>query len=63
RGGKGPYLPGNGGLLYAIAGMCAGFDEDASDDATNANMPKSGDTAPGFPEGWSVKWEGIKRPL
>ncbi len=63
RGGKGPYLPGNGGLLYAIAGMCAGFDEDASDDATNANMPKSGDTAPGFPEGWSVKWEGLKRPL
>lgn len=63
RGGKGPYLPGNGGLLYAIAGMCAGFDEDANDDATNANMPKSGDSAPGFPEGWTVKWEGFKRPL
>ncbi|MBR4751869.1 MAG: hypothetical protein IK077_08925 [Thermoguttaceae bacterium] len=63
RGGKGPYLPGNGGLLYAIAGMCAGFDENADDDNTNANMPLSGDSAPGFPEGWTVKWEGLKRPL
>ena len=63
RGGKGPYLPGNGGLLYAIAGMCAGFDETSSDSNTNADMPKSGDEAPGFPEGWSVKWEGLKRPL
>ena len=63
RGGKGPYLPGNGGLLYAIAGMCAGFDENASDSNLNADMPKSGDSGPGFPEGWSVKWEGLKRPL
>lgn len=63
RGGKGPYLPGNGGLLMAIAGMCAGYDENASDGNTNAAMPKSGDSAPGFPEGWSVKWEGLKRPL
>lgn len=62
-GGKGPYLPGNGGLLYAIAGMCAGFDEIASDDNTNEHMPKSGDSGPGFPQGWKVKWEGLKRPL
>lgn len=62
-GGKGYYLPGNGGLLMAVAGMCAGFDENASDDNTNANMPKSGDSGPGFPEGWKVKWENIKRPL
>lgn len=58
RGGKGPYLPGNAGLLYSIAGMCVGFDE-----TSEGETPKSGDTAPGFPEGWSVKWEGLKRPL
>lgn len=58
-GGKGEYLPGNGGLLYAVAGMCVGFDETASAKET----PKSGDTAPGFPEGFSVKWENLKRPL
>ncbi len=64
RGGKGPYLPGNAGLLYAIAGMCAGFDETAKDGATDAaSMPRSGDTAPGFPDGWKVKWENLKRPL
>jgi len=64
-GGKGPYLPGNGGLLYAIAGMCAGFDENVEQEDGNVNdaMPKSGDVAPGFPEGWKVKWEGLKRPL
>lgn len=40
------YLPGNGGLLTAIALMCAG-----SDDIGGAN--------PGFPTSWPVKWEGI----
>lgn len=63
RGGLGPYLPGNGGLLMAIAGMCAGYDENASDSNLNDDMPRSGDSGPGFPEGWSVKWEGFKRPL
>ena len=43
------YLPGNGGLLAAVALMCAG-----SDDHKIKN--------PGFPENgkWSVKWEGLK---
>ena len=64
RGGKGAYLPGNAALLYAIAGMCAGFDETSSDGATaNDDMPQSGDAAPGFPDGWQVKWENLKRPL
>jgi len=44
------YLPGNGGLLTAIAMMCAGYDGSTSD-------------TPGFPKDgtWKVKWEGLKR--
>jgi hypothetical protein len=43
------YLPGNGGLLAAIAMMCAGYD---------GNKTKN----PGIPNnGWKVKWEGLKR--
>jgi len=45
------YLPGNGGLLYAVAMMAAGWD--------------GGPTghAPGFPADgtWTVKWEGLKK--
>lgn len=41
------YLPGNGGLLTAVAMMCAGFDGN-----TKAN--------PGFPEDWNVKWENLE---
>ena len=41
------YLPGNGGLLTAVALMCAGWD--------GCTMP-----TPGFLESWNVKWEGIK---
>lgn len=43
------YLPGNGGLLYAIAMMAAGWD----------NGPAG--PAPGFPKDgqWIVKWEGL----
>jgi hypothetical protein len=50
-GGPCPYLPGNGGLLYAVAMMAAGWDGCA---ATNA---------PGFPQdgSWVVRWEGLKR--
>ena len=42
------YLPGNGGLLTAIAMMCAGWDESAQ-------------STPGFPKNgkWNVRWEGI----
>ncbi len=44
------YLPGNGGLLYAVAMMAAGWDG-----APNKH-------APGFPdnEQWVVRWEGLR---
>lgn len=43
------YLPGNGGLLTAVAMMCAGWDG-------------VHDVNPGFPKNgkWNVKWEGLK---
>jgi len=43
------YLPGNGGLLTAVAMMCAGWDG-----CTEKN--------PGFPKDgtWNVRWEGLK---
>ena len=42
------YLPGNGGLLTAMAVMCAGWDGCTED-------------TPGFPKDgtWNVKWEGL----
>lgn len=45
------YLPGNGGLLYAIAMMAAGWD----------GAPER--PAPGFPDDgtWVVKWEGLQK--
>lgn len=44
------YLPGNGGLLTAVAMMAAGWD--GAPDKPN----------PGFPDNgrWNVKWEGLK---
>jgi hypothetical protein len=49
-GGPCPYLPGNGGLLYAVAMMAAGWDGASTNDA------------PGFPtdRSWVVHWEGLK---
>jgi hypothetical protein len=49
-GGSNPYLPGNGGLLYATAMMAAGWDGAPSRHA------------PGFPDDgqWNVRWEGLK---
>jgi hypothetical protein len=49
-GGPGPYLPGNGGLLYAVAMMAAGWD----------GAPAR--NAPGFPDdgSWTVRWENLK---
>jgi hypothetical protein len=41
------YLPGNGGLLAAVALMAAGWD----------NGPDR--HAPGFPSDWTVAWEGL----
>lgn len=48
-GGPCPYLPGNGGLLYAVAMMAAGWD----------GSPHR--SAPGFPDNgrWVVRWEGL----
>jgi len=45
------YLPGNGGLLYAVAMMAAGWD---------GGPPGN---APGFPNDgmWVVKWEGLEK--
>ncbi|MCF3108144.1 hypothetical protein LL912_05090 [Niabella sp. CC-SYL272] len=44
------YLPGNGGLLAAIAMMCAGYDYNTR-------------VLPGIPQNgqWMVKWEGLKK--
>jgi hypothetical protein len=43
------YLPGNGGLLAAVALMCAGYDGCGTKDP---GIPKNGK--------WKVKWEGLK---
>lgn len=43
------YLPGNGGLLTAVALMCAGYDGCT---VKNPGFPKNG--------AWDVRWEGIK---
>ncbi|OQP53353.1 hypothetical protein A4H97_23160 [Niastella yeongjuensis] len=44
------YLPGNGGLLSAVAMMCAGYDNNKTNN-------------PGFPQDgtWKVKWEGLRQ--
>jgi len=45
-----PYFPAAGGLLYAVAMMCAGWGESSD--------------APGFPtDGWVVRWEGLAPAL
>ena len=41
------YMPGNGGLLTAVAMMCAGWD---------GSKGKN----PGFPADWDVRWEGLR---
>jgi len=47
------YFPGNGGILYTVAMMAAGWD----------GAPER--NAPGFPDNgkWVVKWEGLKKAL
>ncbi len=52
-GGPFPYFPANGGLLYAVALMCAGWDG-----APDKN-------APGFPDdgSWVVRHEGLRRAI
>lgn len=44
------YLPGNGGLLNAVALMCTGA---AADKEKNIGFPKDGT--------WKVRWEGLKK--
>lgn len=46
------YLPGNGGLLTAVAMMCAGWDGNTT---PNPGFPKDGS--------WKVKWEGFKKMM
>ena len=50
-GGPFPYFPSNGGLLYSVAMMAAGWD----------GAPAS--NAPGFPHdgSWVVRWEGLSK--
>lgn len=52
-GGPHPYFPSNGGLLYAVAMMAAGWDGAPEIDA------------PGFPQdgSWTVRWEGLSPAL
>ncbi len=42
------YMPGNGGLLAAIAMMCAGYDGTAKQH-------------PGIPKGWKIRYEGLRK--
>lgn len=44
------YMPGNGGLLTAIAMMCAGWD---GSNEKNPGFPKDGT--------WNVRWEGLQK--
>jgi hypothetical protein len=44
------YLPGNGGILAAIAMMCAGYD---GSKLANPGIPRDGK--------WKVRWEGLRR--
>lgn len=46
------YLPGNGGLLTAVALMCAGWD---GNNTINPGFPKDGT--------WKVQWEGFKKMM
>ncbi|MGC4104319.1 hypothetical protein [Ferruginibacter sp.] len=46
------YLPGNGGLLAAVAVMCAGYEGSKE---TEPGIPKNGQ--------WKVKWEGLRKML
>ncbi len=61
-GGPCPYLPGNGGLLYAVAMMAAGWDP-PSPEGFGATRASPTNHAPGFPSdgSWVVKWEGLRK--
>lgn len=54
-----PYFPANGGLLTAVAMMCAGWD------GLPGGLAGSTDDTPGFPKdgGWVVRHEGFNRMM
>ncbi len=61
-GGPFPYFPSNGGLLYAVALMAAGWETAPSTDpAATDSMPQR--HAPGFPDdgSWTVRWENLQK--
>ena len=53
---EGAYFPGNGGFLFAIAMMCAGWEHEPGQTAAPELRH-----APGFPADgtWKVEWEGL----
>ncbi len=53
------YLPGNGGLLTAVAMMAAGWDGCPNPPA----FLRKQEGGPGFPDNgkWNIRWEGLKR--
>lgn len=62
-GGPCPYLPGNGGLLYAVAMMCAGWDDESREVSTPEDTPEDDviqQSSPGFPPQWHVRWENLR---
>jgi len=54
------YLPANGGLLYAVAMMAAGWDSPSPGFGATSSPTKQ--NAPGFPNNgqWNVRWEGLR---
>ncbi len=56
EGGPFPYFPSNGGLLYAVALMAAGWSPDPAAPAGSTRP------APGFPAdgSWTVRWENLQ---
>ncbi|OIV38448.1 hypothetical protein BIV57_06010 [Mangrovactinospora gilvigrisea] len=56
-----PYFPAAGGLLYAVAMMCAGWDgRDGAPDGSAPDGDAPDGSAPGFPSrGWDVRWENL----
>ena len=63
-GGPCPYLPGNGGLLYAVAMMSAGWDPPAPGSYGGTGGAPT-NHAPGIPKDgqWVVRLEGLQRAL
>ncbi len=56
------YLPGNGGLLTAVAMMCAGWDGKTAGKSRRHGKVETHVGGPGFPDDgtWYVRWEGLQ---